>query len=124
MPNYGFGYQPYPNGVQNQGSTGYICRPVTSREEALATPIDYMSAGIIMPDIAHGMIYVKRFNAQTGVSEFGDFAVVPPPTPKQEINTDYALKDDFNALNTAFNELKAEFEKLKTPQKSKKENEQ
>lgn len=117
MANYNFGYQPYPNAVQNQGTNGYICRPVTSREEALATPVDFMSAGVIMPDLAHGMIYVKRFNPQTGSSEFGDFAIVPPPQPKQETAQEYVLRSDFEALSGALNELKAEFEKLKAPAK-------
>lgn len=122
MANYGFGYQPYSN-ASAQSAGGYICRPVTSREEALATPIDFMSAGIIMPDFAHGMIYVKRFNSQTGSAEFGDFAIAPPPAPNRNTTVDYALKTDIEMLNNAFNELKNEFDKFKDQPKTEKENE-
>lgn len=58
--------QPQQTAPQPQVQSGFICRPVTSREEALATPCDFMAAGVIMPDMAHGMIYLKRFNSQTG----------------------------------------------------------
>ena len=59
--------QPQQTAPQPQVQSGFICRPVTSREEALATPCDFMAAGVIMPDMAHGMIYLKRFNSQTGL---------------------------------------------------------
>lgn len=59
-------------------SGGYICRPVTCREEAVAAQVDYFSAGLVMPDFAHGVIFVKRFNPNTGVSDFGEFKYTPP----------------------------------------------
>ena len=73
--------QPQQTAPQPQVQSGFICRPVTSREEALATPCDFMAAGVIMPDMAHGMVYIKRFNSQTGASDFADFAYTPPTAP-------------------------------------------
>ena len=47
-------------------TAGYICRPVTSREEALGVQVDFFGPGTVMPDLGHGVIYLKRFNQQTG----------------------------------------------------------
>lgn len=93
MPNNSY-YQPYgtyigTNYPQPQQQTmqaqqpaqttgGYICRPVTCREEAVAAQVDYFSAGLVMLDLAHGMIYVKRYNSNTGLSDWGEFKYCPP----------------------------------------------
>lgn len=117
---YNYGYPPNPYMGFNQQIpqqqtqpqvNGYVCRPVTSREEALATPCDFMAAGVIMPDLAHGMIYVKRFNAQTGASDFGDFAFTQPAQPKE--NAEYTPKADFDKLCGIVNGLQAEFAKMR-----------
>lgn len=70
-------YPPAQNMQQAQNG-GYICRPVTCREEAVAAQVDYFAAGLVMPDLNHGMIYVKRFNPNTGASDFGEFKYCPP----------------------------------------------
>ena len=68
------GYYPQPQQVQNQPmQEAFACRPVTSREEAVASPADFMRP-LIMPDLAHGMVYIKRFNPSTGASDILDFA--------------------------------------------------
>ena len=61
--------QPQQPSMQIQ-QNGYTCRPVTSREEAVAVQTDYFSPGTIMPDLGHGMVYIKRFNQNTGSSAF------------------------------------------------------
>lgn len=96
QPFYG-GYQrPQPPIQQSQQITpGYVCKPVTSREEAIATSTDYFSLGVVMPDIGHGMIYLKRFNQQTGASDFFDFKLF---TPEQAPAVEYATKADLDAL--------------------------
>lgn len=87
------GYQrPQP---MQQIAPGYVCKPVTSREEAIATSTDYFSLGVVMPDIGHGMIYLKRFNQQTGASDFFDFKLF---TPEQAPTVEYATKADLDAL--------------------------
>lgn len=65
-----------------QGS--YASRPVTSREEALAVQVDFFSPGTLMPDLAHGVIYLKRFNQNTGASDFLEFAYQPPQPAQPE----------------------------------------
>lgn len=90
-----YNYQPYTSGYntvspyqqqqpmqpqQQAQNSGYTCRPVTCREEAVAAQVDFFSAGLVMPDLAHGVIYVKRFNPNTGASDFGEFKyAVPAP---------------------------------------------
>ena len=65
---------------------GFSVQPVTTKEEALAVIADPFLTGVLMPDMAHGMIYLKRFNPQTGASDFIEFRAavdpVPPPEPQ------------------------------------------
>ena len=64
-----------PQGVNSQ--PGYICRPVASYDEAKAIPTDYMGNVILMPDFAHGMIYAKALDANTGNPIFQRFRFSP-----------------------------------------------
>ena len=73
-PQYG-AYQNYPPPQMQQTQEAFACRPVTSKEEAVATPADFMRP-IILPDMAHGMVYIKRFNPATGVSDILDFKLM------------------------------------------------
>ena len=59
-------YQPPAPQQPLPQQAGYICRPVTSREEALGVQVDFFGPGTVMPDLGHGVIYLKRFNQQTG----------------------------------------------------------
>lgn len=79
-PNYGYNPQQtyFPQQMpqqtmQQQMPQAFACHPVGSREEAIAAQTDYFSAGLIMPDLSHGMVYLKRFNQQTGASDFFEF---------------------------------------------------
>lgn len=95
-----------PNPVpQNNtsGQTGYMCRPVTSRLEAEAVQVDFLGPGTIMPDLAHGVIYLKRFNTNTGASDFLVFAV--QNTPETE-PVQYATIEDINSLRSEIEALK------------------
>jgi len=67
-----------PAPVSGPQAGGFLVQPVTSREEALAVIADPMAAGVLMPDLGHGVIYLKRFNSQTGASDFGEFALTAP----------------------------------------------
>lgn len=93
---------------QVQQPPGYGCRPVTSREEAVAIPVDFTSPGTLMPDMAHGRIYLKRFNQSTGASDFVEFAAMPEtppaPSPNDELT---ALRADVTALREDVDRLQA-----------------
>lgn len=102
-----YNYQPYTSGYntvntpyqpqqqaapmqtqQTAQTGGYICRPVTCREEAVAAQVDYFSAGLVMLDLAHGVIYLKRFDPNTGASSFHDFKYAPPAPPMESGSID------------------------------------
>ena len=114
VPNYGGNFQ-MPNQMQNvqgyqqnqvcqqgqnymiqQSNSGYICRPVTGREEAVAMQVDFLGPGTLMPDFPHGIIFFKRFNPNTGAADFAEFRLAPPQ-PEQKPAHGVTM-DDFNAL--------------------------
>ena len=96
-------YQQPPQ-QQTQPEQGVLARLVTSREEALAAPVDFMGRPTLSLDMAHGMIYLKVFNSSTGSADFTDFGKVAAPE---------SAKQPVYAPMTAVDELKAEVEKLK-----------
>ena len=82
-------------------SQGFIVRPVTSREEAVAAQVDFFGPGTLMPDLAHGTIYLKRFNQNTGSSDMFVFSVEQKDEPVQ-----YATRDDLAQLREEIEALK------------------
>lgn len=108
---------PAPQNGQIAGN--FAVQPVTSREEAVAVIADPLSAGVLLPDLAHGVIYVKRFNPNTGASDFGEFAfVAPKPAPVETPveNPEWVARKDFEA---AMEQLRSEIAALKRPGKAK-----
>ena len=71
----------------------FLCRPVTSREEAVAVQADFFSLGTIMPDLAHGVVYLKRMNQQTGGADFFEFVY---RQPEAEAKPDYITRQEFD----------------------------
>lgn len=91
---------------QPQAQTGLSGRMVTSREEALGVPVDFMGGLMVFPDVGHGAVYTKVFNAQTGQAEFAEYRRVPRPEPKPEGAAEaYALDSDVKALRAKVDEL-------------------
>ena len=70
----------------------FSCRPVASREEAVAVQADFFSLGTIMPDLAHGVVYLKRLNQQTGSADFYEFVL---HQPEQEQKPEYVTRKEF-----------------------------
>lgn len=86
-PQTGFGTAPtyFPpmqqNPVQTPTATprqGFSVHPVTSREEAMAVQADFFGLGTLLPSLAQGVIWLKRFNPQTGASDMLEFKLVQP----------------------------------------------
>lgn len=118
-PNYmATGYGAYPNAFQapyaptqnapmqnvpQQPSNGFACRPVTSKEEAMAVQVDFFGPGTVMPDIGHGVIYLKRFNNNTGSCDIFEFVA---QTSKEPEPVQYATKEDIAQLRTEIDKLK------------------
>lgn len=83
-------------------------RIVSSREEALAVPVDFMGNAIYMHDIAHGRIYRKAWNAQSGAPEFEEYGVLPKmPEPKPAAPVAYATEEQVRELEERFTELES-----------------
>lgn len=105
-------YQPGNPPMTNQTQqTNFVCRPVASKEEALGVPVDFMGSPMFFPDLAHNVIYVKRFNTNTGAADVFEFhgaqeQVVPPS---------FAPLDEFNVMKDAIVRLQNEVEQLKKP---------
>ena len=97
MVNYTPAAQNAPAG-QPGSSQGFVCRPVASREEAVAAQTDFFGPGILMPDLGHGMIYLKRFNQTTGASDLLEFAYVPTQPVQAAQSGEFVTIDMFRDL--------------------------
>ena len=65
--------QSTPAPVSAPAAAAFAVQPVGSLEEARAVIADPFSAGVLLPDLSHGVIYLKRVNPQTGASDFTEF---------------------------------------------------
>ena len=94
--------QPMQTPMQQQvQSPQHIVRPVASVEEARAVQTDFSGALTIMPDTAHGAIYTKQLNLQTGCADFVMYrrAQEPETNKPAEIDlSDYVPRTEFNEL--------------------------
>ena len=86
-PNYGYNRQDY--------NAAFVCRPVGSRLEAEAAQVDFFGPGTIMPDLSHGVIYLKRFNQNSGMSDFIVFTAQPV---QESAPVQYATIQDLEKL--------------------------
>lgn len=95
------GYQPQ---VQQNGG-GFVCRPVSSRAEAEAFPVDFMGAPMFFPDMSSDKIYLKRWNANTGTADFSEYvrAVDVSSTPKDSLSE---IREMFGAINEKLDSFK------------------
>lgn len=94
-PNYNYTpMQTFFPQQQQQMNPAFACHPVGSREEAVAAQTDYFSAGLVMPDLSHGVIYLKRFNQQTGASDFYEFRLVTE-NKEQPAAAQYVTVEEF-----------------------------
>lgn len=98
--------------AQPQGQMqAFSVRPVTSREEAVAAQIDFLGPGTLMPDFGHGVIYLKRFNRDTGSC---DFVVFEARQPEPETPTpEYATKADLLEMQQVIQGLSSDIDRLR-----------
>lgn len=139
MPNYYQpmqGYQqmnqPMLNQPQNQGGNvqqtnntsqpNFFCRPVASKEEALGVPVDFMGSPMFFPDLAHNVVYMKRFNTTTGAADIFEFHGQQAQEQPSSTAPSFAPLDEFNATKETIGQLKEtilqlqnEIDQLKKP---------
>ena len=98
--------------TQQAAQSNFFCRPVASREEALGVPVDFMGSPMFFPDLAHNVIYMKRFNTTTGAADIFEFRgeqAQAEPAPS------FAPLDEFNAMKDTISKLQSEIDQLKKP---------
>lgn len=106
MPQYQQQMAQYPQ--QAIQSPQYLVRPVASEEEARATPTDFSGAPTLMPDRAHGYIYTKQLNIQTGCADFERYHREQEPETNKPLETDlskFVPRVEFDELKKRFNTL-------------------
>lgn len=110
--------QPMNQPMQQQTTpatqSNFYCRPVASREEALAVPVDFMGSPMFFPDLAHNVVYMKRFNTNTGSADVFEFHGTQQEAPK-DMAPAFAPLDEFMSMKDTIAQLKEEIERLKKP---------
>ena len=118
------GYQPpvqpmqpvqAPTQPQQGNPPTFFCRPVASREEALGVPVDFMGSPMFFPDLAHGVIYLKKFNPNTGAADMLEFRAQPQQEQRPSEQAAFAPLNDLLQLKDDLDNVKAEIERLKKP---------
>ena len=71
------------------------CRPVSSKEEAVASQIDLDGSLWVFIDVGNGKIYTKQINSN-GTATFKTYNYVEDETPYS--TTEYVTKDEFNKV--------------------------
>ena len=103
-----------PTVPQTNAQPNFFCRPVASKEEALGVPVDFMGQPMFFPDLAHNVVYMKRFNTNTGAADLFEFhgqQIKEQNAPAEA----FAPLEDFMDLKDALDQLRVEVDKLKKP---------
>ena len=96
-----------PPAYQQEQAAQFRVIPVANPEEAAAIPTDFSGVPCIIPDFAHGAIYTKTFNPNTGSSVFLAFRLEenlqanaqPAPAP-------YDAKAEIDKLTAELEDIK------------------
>lgn len=102
-------------GAPQSQMQAFQVRPVTGREEAVAAQVDFFGAGTLMPDLAHGKIYFKRFNSNTGASDIFSFSVDRPEPEDSAQLPQYATQKDLEEMREVIQGLARDVEQLRRP---------
>lgn len=97
--------QPIPQ--QAPPRPAMFVQPVAALEEARAVQTDFSGSMAIMPDIAHGIIYTKHWDAASGSAVFRAYRLIDttPPERTEFDASQFVLRKDFDALVVKFNAL-------------------
>lgn len=100
-------YQP-----QNMTLSG---RMVTSREEALAVPVDFYTGITFLPDMSHGRIYAKVLNQNTGGADVLEFVL--PGQPQEQAQPAFVSVEVFEQLMQRVQGLEMRMEQMNPPKR-------
>ena len=116
--NQSYNYYPRQNPIQQQATVmrqPYLNgRPVSSLEEARATPIDFDGSVFYFPDLANRRIYTKQINLD-GTATLNMYELKEIPVADTSTNN-YITREEFEAV---IGQLQAAFQAPQTapPQK-------
>lgn len=107
----GYTQNPYGGRQNGQMSNPYMMmqqqtisgRQVSSREEALSVPMDFVAGFTVMPDMAHGKVYVKVLNQNTGAVDMLTF-----DRAQEEAQPQYVTVDQMEQMKQKMLEMMAE----------------
>lgn len=85
-----------PEQVAQPIQSGVKVIPVASITEAQAVPTDFMGDTLIMTDFAHGCIYTKVLNPNTGAAIFRTFKLTADSAPS--VAPEYDAKAEIDKL--------------------------
>lgn len=118
MPAYGTPRMDFPQmqqQVQAQQPGNVFARIVTGREEAIAAQVLPDGNFNAFLDIAHGRVYLKRFNPQTGGADFRemvDVQQVSGSAQQPEVPVQYVTVDAFKRLENQVGRLEDQLSAL------------
>lgn len=92
--------------ANNTSQPNFFCRPVASKEEALGVPVDFMGSPMFFPDLAHNVVYMKRFNTTTGAADIFEFHGQQAQEQPGSTAPSFAPLDEFNATKETIGQLK------------------
>lgn len=96
-----------PPVYQQEQATQFRVIPVANPEEATAIPTDFSGIPYLMPDFAHGAIYTKTFNSNTGASVFLTFRLEENlQANAQPVPAPYDAKAEIDKLTAELDEIK------------------
>lgn len=92
---------------QPQQNPGVTASMVTNRQEAEAAQIPFDSSVSVFADLAHGCIYTKRFNPQTGAADFCVYRVEQKnaDASPEQASPAYATSQELQELRSQIEEL-------------------
>lgn len=102
---------------QAPSQPAFICFPVSSREEAVASRVDAFGPPLVMIDMGHGKIYYKRFNEKTALADFIEFRNCPPQEEtaihsQQQTGSAIDIPAIFGGFSQQLNDLGAKVDSL------------
>jgi len=107
-PQQPMGYYPQAQPMAQQPNV--MARMVTGRAEAEAAQIAFDSTINIFADMAHGLIYIKRFNPMTGGADMQVYAAMQQQDQPREAEPKgqaFATLDQMTSLSKRLDELEA-----------------
>ena len=118
VPAYGVPRMEFPQmqqPVQTQQPGNVFARMVTGREEAIAAQVLPDGNFNAFLDIAHGRVYLKRFNPQTGGADFRemvDVQQISGSVQQPEAPAQYVTVDAFKRLEGQVGQLESRLSSL------------